>query len=443
MAFPAVCAAAALGVCVHLPPADTLDAVKDLGTEWVRIDFNWDIVEPTKGAYDWQVMDRVVNDANARGLKVFATVGYGAAWASVSGDSGNDGPTNDVPDATEYARFVKDAAARYADGRVHAWGTWNEPNLGDFFEGTMQQWIDSAFIPAVDAIEQGCPSCLIVGPELATIGDQYDTYLEAALKARGSKLDAISMHIYASFPEDDANAGKSKDSFYNKLESHRVLKVGETVVYEGPLSMREVLVAQGFASKPLWITETGREAQVSSAQEMAAQSNYLARVVNAQACRPWWEKTFIYEISEEHPNGMWPDIHWGLVLRTADPDASWQDNFQKKQAFDDLKACIATGPVGSPTCTTPGTGGAGGSGAAGGASGAAGSGAGSGGTPGSGGSSASDGGDEGGCGCRVARQQDAPRGAWLAALALLFAARRRFRKLRPPLGGASAGTHTW
>ena len=285
MALSAVCMAAAIGMNVHLPPSDTLDLAKELGGQWIRIDFNWDIGEPQKGKYDWSAFDTVVDAAKARNLKVFATIGYTPQWAS-QGNTKGDGFNNDVPDAAAYKAFVLAAAQRYADGRVAAWGTWNEPNLGDFFEGTKQQWIDNAFVPAVDAIKQGCPSCILVGPELATIGDKYAEYLEAALAARGSDLDAVSWHIYASFPEDDTQAGVSKDGFYNKLDAHRVLKVGNTVVWQGPLSVREVLVAKGFSNLPVWVTETGREAIVSNTAELETQRKYVSKGEAMPECSP-------------------------------------------------------------------------------------------------------------------------------------------------------------
>lgn len=443
MAFSAVCLAATIGMNVHLPPSDQLDLANELGGQWIRIDFNWDVGEPQKGKYDWSLFDTLLDAAKARNLKVFATIGYTPQWASL-GNTKGDGFNNDVPDAAAYKAFVLAATQRYADGRVAAWGTWNEPNLGDFFEGTKQQWIDHAFIPAVDAIKQGCPSCLIVGPELATISDKYAEYLEAALAARGSDLDAISWHIYASFPEDDANAGVGKDSFYNKLDSHRVLKIGNTTVYEGPLSVREVQLAKGFANLPVWITETGREATVGNATELEAQRKYVERVMQAQSKRTWWQKTFIYELSEEHPGGLWPDIHWGLALRVKDPDGSYADNWQRKPAFDDLKTCIASSPTGSGGAGAGGAGGgggvagsaSGGSTSVGGSTSAGGSsGSGAGGDSGSGASAgASSGGasggttpseDDGGCGCSVPR---APAtGAWLSALAALALGWRRRR----------------
>src|SRR5262245_44345986 len=196
-----------VGVNAHLPPADALDQARDLHTGWIRIDFNWNIAEANQGQYDWSIFDAVANSAHDRGLHVFASIGYGPAWASVSGDRRADGAGNDVPDATAYRSFVAAASARYADGRIEAWGPWNEPNLGDFFEGTRDEWLSNVFIPGVDGIRQGCPGCKVVGPELATIGSAYADYLQAALAARGSQLDVVSWHIYAAFPLQSSGAG--------------------------------------------------------------------------------------------------------------------------------------------------------------------------------------------------------------------------------------------
>ncbi len=345
----AIVVAASVGVNAHLLPADAMDLSRELGAEWVRIDFNWDIGEATQGRYDWAVFDSVINAAHARGLHVFASIGYGPAWASVSHDRSSDGASNDVPDPVAYARFVRAATARYADGRVEAWGPWNEPNLGDFFEGTQQEWIDNVFAPGVDAIRAGCPSCLVVGPELATIGTSYSDYLVAALASRGHQLSAVSWHIYAGFPEMDPTAGGSRDSFYNKLDAHRTLTIGGTTYDIGRPSVREVLLAQGFGSLPVWVTETGRNEGFGNTSGLEAQRRYVELVMRAMACRPWWQHTFFYEISEEHPAGMWPDNHWGLALRIADADGTYADNFARKPAFDWLRAWIAS--PGSVDCT--------------------------------------------------------------------------------------------
>jgi hypothetical protein len=143
-----------IGTCVHLPPADTLDLTVDLGGAWIRIDLNWDIAQPAPDQWNWAPFDAVIDAATARGLRVYATLGYTPAWAS-TGNRNGDGAHNDVPAAANYRAFVEAAVDRYKD-RVGIFGTWNEPNLGDFFEGTKQEWIDNVYRPGVLGIRAQC-----------------------------------------------------------------------------------------------------------------------------------------------------------------------------------------------------------------------------------------------------------------------------------------------
>ena len=160
MLLPLITAGAAtFGTNVHLPPADTLDLAADLGGQWIRIDLNWDIAEPADGQWNWQPFDAVIDAAVARHLHVYATLAYTPAWAS-TGDRKGDGPHNDVPTAAHYRAFVEAAVARYKD-RVTTFSTWNEPNLGDFFEGTKQEWIDNVYRPGVLGIRAQCSTCIV------------------------------------------------------------------------------------------------------------------------------------------------------------------------------------------------------------------------------------------------------------------------------------------
>ena len=338
----AAAGATTIGANVHLPPQDTLDLEVDLGAKWVRIDFNWNIAEPAEGQWNWAPFDAVVDGAKARGLYVYATLAYTPAWAS-TGDRRGDGSSNDVPDAAKYRAFVEAVAARYGT-RIDMFGTWNEPNLADFFEGSRDEWIASVYHPCIEAVRATCPACKVAGPEVATIGTAYPDYLSAALSS--DLPDVISGHIYAAFPEDDPAAGLTKDSFYNKLDSHRVIGP-----YQGPLSIRESAVAAGAGALPIWITETGAQAAPGDTTALAAQQTFAQRVLDAMSTRAWWGGTIFYELSEEHPGGMWPDIHWGLALRTSDPTAMPLSDFAPKPAYDYLKARLAAVAVGDAGAT--------------------------------------------------------------------------------------------
>jgi hypothetical protein len=54
------------GINVHLPSSALLDRVTEAGIAWIRVDFNWYMMEPARGVYDWTTTDAVVSEARAR-----------------------------------------------------------------------------------------------------------------------------------------------------------------------------------------------------------------------------------------------------------------------------------------------------------------------------------------------------------------------------------------
>lgn len=433
-----------LGVNVHQSTDIGLDATRDAGLGWVRIDLNWLDVEPAPGAYDWTLIDTVVDNAKARGLSVLAVIAYGPSWAS-EGDVMGDGPVNDVPSPGTYATFVT-AAVQHLMGRVTHYEVWNEPNLEVFFEGSPADYLDRVLIPGADAIHAACSSCRVVGPGLASVGGQYDVWMDAVLGAAKDKIDIVSGHAYAGFPSPSSTVGMTSDSFFNKIESHRVLTYDGNILWEGPLSFREVMLKHGV-QKPFWLTETGREASPSDITALDEQRTYYRHVLEAMLTRPWWEATIFYEGFDN------AGFTWGI----ATPDAAAPSGYQPKPVMSLLQKVTSSQPLfggtgndcddgldnegdgqvdhpADPDCASlsgsseglpPVDAGAGGSG--GGTGGPGGSG--NGGAPASGG--AGGGGDErdpGGCACDATGRGGSP-GLALAALALgLAIARARSRR---------------
>jgi hypothetical protein len=308
----ALAAAASLGLNVHQSSTVGPNATKGSSLGWVRIDANWLDAEKSQGQFDFTLFDAVVNAAKSQGLEVLAVLAYTPAWAS-SGDTLGDGPNNDVPLAGTYASYVT-AAVNHLKDRVTHYELWNEPNLQQFFEGTPQDYINDVLVPGADALHAACATCKVVAPALATVGTNYDTWLDAVLAGAQSKIDVISGHDYAKFPQDTPGAGGASDSFYNKLESHRVVMVGSSVLYEGPLSFKEVMDAHG-AKQPFWITETGTAAVYGDTTQEASQTLYYRRVLESMLTRPWWQSTIFYEAFDEPP----APYHDGVCVD--DPDA--------------------------------------------------------------------------------------------------------------------------
>ncbi len=165
-----------IGIDIHQLSDDArLDRLRDSGLGWVRVDFDWWTFNPAPGVFDFSALDVAVEKATARGLKIYPSIGYTPAWAT-SGPV-RTGVPNDVSDWTT---AVTTAVTRYRD-EIQYWGIWNEPNTTAFWTGTRQQFIDSVFKPAADAIHAANPNARVLGPELAhfySSGRTYYNWLE-------------------------------------------------------------------------------------------------------------------------------------------------------------------------------------------------------------------------------------------------------------------------
>ena len=323
-----------LGLNVHQSSTTGLDATKDASLKWVRIDFNWLDAEPQQGQYNWTIFDTQINAAAAKGLSVLAVVGYTPAWAS-AGDTKGGGSMNDVPNPGTYASFVTAVVNRYKNKVTH-YELWNEPNLGGFFEGTSADYISRILVPGAQALHAACPSCKVVAPGLASIGSEYGNWMDACLAAAKNDIDIVSGHIYAQFTQDDSGAGTTSDSFLNKLEQHRVIKLGTATIYEGPLSYGEVMAKHGV-TKPFWLTEAGKTATIGNASQEDTQKLYYRRVLEAMLSRPWWDATIFYEAFDTPNSGY----TWGIVME----DGAQATGYRKKAVFDFLKRAAASQPA--------------------------------------------------------------------------------------------------
>jgi hypothetical protein len=134
----------------------TLDLMKGLGVDGVRVVINWSVIAEKSRATPtarrrfrgddsttytplaiWDRYDRLVQGAAARGMVVlFSVTGPGPPWSRGAGGRGL--PDSYRPNVTEFYKFVKALGKRYsgteADNhgralpRVALWSLWNEPN---------------------------------------------------------------------------------------------------------------------------------------------------------------------------------------------------------------------------------------------------------------------------------------------------------------------------
>ena len=151
-------------VQLHADPAGTLDVLRRLGADRIRLTVPWgelagwppiapDVGSTTRPHFDasdpaayraggWAVYDTIIRDAARRGIGIDLTIGPpGPAWAA------RTYPANAVrhpqwrPSPRDFGQFVTALGTRYSGHytpagdatalpRVNFWAIWNEPNFG-------------------------------------------------------------------------------------------------------------------------------------------------------------------------------------------------------------------------------------------------------------------------------------------------------------------------
>ena len=282
------------GINAHIPSADDFDAIERAGFGFVRVDFTWDRMEPRRGQFRWDIMDPVVEEAEAHGIRLVAILGFCPPWAS-------SGPSAFYPprDVRDWKEFVSALVERYR-GRVRHWILWNEPNSSTFFRGSTEQYIRQVLIPGAEAAKDADPDCKIVGPDLAHLsGAHWDSWLDKILAEAGSYLDIISHHCYKDKP----------------AEVFRMLE-GPSRPWE-PQPVQAIIERRGQGAKPFWLTEVGwRSDRVGPAN----QSGYLISTLRSARQRGWISKVFLYELrdSPQEPG-------FGLMTYAGKPKRSYTD----------------------------------------------------------------------------------------------------------------------
>jgi hypothetical protein len=319
----------AVGMNTHIPSTAVIDRCDALGVGWIRVDNNWlQTGDPCGTVTPFAPLDAAVTHARTRGLQVYMTLAYTPRCAS-TGDA--DGvPNNDVPDAAAWERYVRAAVTHYRTLGVRHFGLWNEVNLGGFWEGTANQYVDLIVVPGLRAIRAACPDCIALGPELAHVGE-VDVWLEGILRrmdAAGVSFDVYSHHIYQGF----GGYVWDGDSFVNALDQRRFVFTRRAFLDV----LRETGHAPGgIPDREVWITETGYHCEPpADAGEMGVQADYYMRVLDEQLARSWYTNTFFYEILDSGD-----ELDGFGIIRS---DGS--GGYTHKPAYDALRDRIAAEP---------------------------------------------------------------------------------------------------
>ena len=293
------------GVVAFIPSLTRWDAIQEAAIAWNRCGFSWREIETADDVYNWSAQDWAVTEANARGLYIYAGMGYTPAWAS-SGGRPEDPPTN----PQKWYDFVFNCVSRYKDS-VHHWELWNEPNIGHFFNGTRSQFINDILKVGADAVHAADPTAKVLAPEISSCCSR-NTWMRECLRQAGDKIDIISYHQY-----DGGDIPSGRISGIDNMHSY--------------------IVSLGYGTKPFWITECGFPSNTSGMTEQK-QGEYLVDMLEAMDTRSWWHKFFWYQIWEAESEAT----RYGLLRQNETRKLSWY-------AYRDYVAASPWWPTPTPT----------------------------------------------------------------------------------------------
>ena len=248
-----------------------LAMIRDAGFLWLRQEFPWEDLEvdgrgqftDTRGDHDgdglndtidaWAKYDRIVELVEAYGLRLMVRLSNPPAWSRADPAAGHHAPPDDLEDFVNYAVAV---AERYR-GRIQHYQIWNEPNI-------YPEWGNNPIDPAgyADLLCRAHVALKAVDPDIVVISgaiaptialdgarDLSDlVFLQALYDAGGGAcFDVLSAQGYGLFsgPTD------------RRLRATSV-NVARHTYY------RDIMVRNGDAHKPIWLSEAAWNATLDA-----------------------------------------------------------------------------------------------------------------------------------------------------------------------------------
>jgi hypothetical protein len=257
--------------------------VSEAGFTWLRQSFPWEDIEiHARGDFEdrrhepyrsaWEKYDHIVDLAEAYGMEMTALLTNPPDWSRADGAArGTYAPPDDIAD---YGNFVFAVASRYR-GRIRAYQVWNEPNV---YPEWGEQPVDPEAYTALlclayQRIKEADPNAIVVSAALAqtqslNTRDMSDLVFLQRMYDAGAAgcFDVLAVNVYM---------------LWSGPTDHR-LRPLTFVDYSRPVYLRDIMVANGDADKPIWFSEMNANA-VPNDPEIQGIGNYGQVTLEQQA----------------------------------------------------------------------------------------------------------------------------------------------------------------
>lgn len=284
--------------------ADAVTRMQALGVRWVRLDFDWSVMQPT-GPNDsvFTGHEAVVRALGVAGIKVLGIIDYTPSWANGGKPSKYYPPLN----ATDYANFASRLVSYFGPLGVHTWEIWNEQNLGNFWVPAPNPSAYVALLQAAyTAIHRLDATAVVITGGLAQVANTTTTM---------HVLDFVAnMYRYGAAGYFDAVGDHPYDSPRLPSESYNW-----HLMFATSPSIRSIMTANGDAGKRIWITEFGAPTNGTSPWGTVVTESRQAQILaEAYALVPtytWAGPLFWYNFRDfcpYDPNSS-ADCFYGLI----------------------------------------------------------------------------------------------------------------------------------
>ena len=170
----------------------TLDELRDLGVDTLRVGIKWNEIAPRRESYTgWDDYDDLLRRADGMGFRVIAYLAPDAPrWATASQARVTAENVNTRPDPEAYGDFAEAVARRYRD-QVEWFSVWNEPNHVLFLKPQREapRIYRELVAAAVPRIHEHAPDAKVLVGETAPVGKPGTTIGPAEFMRRWLCLD--------------------------------------------------------------------------------------------------------------------------------------------------------------------------------------------------------------------------------------------------------------
>jgi hypothetical protein len=266
------------------------DAFHQLGVGWARMDLWWSLVEPSRGLFDWEYVDRAIGAYAENGVDLMVILCYGPAWRD------SQAPVDE--EAREaFGDYVYEMVVRHRR-TVKEWEIWNEPNILPYWSPEPDVADYAALLEiAYRRAKRADPTCVVIGG--ATSGADAEFVRGLFENGAGDSFDVLSYHSYTAHPTRGALEAEVR-------------------------GLRETLVENGRGDVPIWLSEHGLATGPSGVSERT-QARDLVRMMcwrsNAGVDRSMYLSLRDWGPADDEAAAR--DL-WGVLTHDGAPKESWR-----------------------------------------------------------------------------------------------------------------------